>query len=77
MKKRVLRQIRKMPQNLLRDRQTMEDILDEMAIKWAVKTEKLQNKALGQMQTSPKQNLKQEHKKKVQERKIILITVDI
>ena len=54
MKKRVLRQIRKMPQNLLRDRQTMEDILDEMAIKRAVKTEKLQNQALGQMQTSPK-----------------------
>jgi hypothetical protein len=54
MKKRVLRQIRKMPQNLLRDRQTMEDILDEMAIKWAVKTEKLQNQSLGQMQTSPK-----------------------
>jgi len=54
MKKRVLRQIRKMPQNLLRDRQIMEDILDEMATKWAVKAERLQDKALGRMQTKTK-----------------------
>lgn len=54
MKKRVLRQIRKMPQNLLRDRQIMEDILDEMATKWAAKTERLQSKAMGRMQTKTK-----------------------
>ncbi len=51
---RVMRRIRRMPQNLLRDRQIMEDILDEMATKWAVKAEKLQDKAMGRMQTKTK-----------------------
>lgn len=54
MKKRVLRQIRKMPQNLLKDQQIMADILDEMATKWAVKAERLQHQALGRMQTKTK-----------------------
>lgn len=54
MKKRVLRRFRKMPQNLLRDKQVMEDILDEMATKWAVKAEGLQTKAFPKMQTKTK-----------------------
>lgn len=45
LKKRVLRRIRRMPQNLLRDKQIAEDIWDEMATKWAAKAERLQNKA--------------------------------
>lgn len=54
MTKRVLRSIRKMPQNLLRDRQVMEDILDEMATKWATKAERLQNSAFSKMQPKSK-----------------------
>jgi hypothetical protein len=45
LKKRVLRSIRRMPQNLLRDKQIAEDIWDEMATKWAAKAERLQNQA--------------------------------
>lgn len=51
---RVMRRIRRMPQNLLRDRQIMEDILDDMATKWAIKAERLQHKAMGRMQTKIK-----------------------
>ena len=54
MKKRVLRHIRKMPQNLLRDKQIMEDILDEMATKWAVKAERMQRQTFSRMQTKTK-----------------------
>ncbi len=54
MKRRVLRKIRKMPQNLLRDKQVMEDILDEMATKWATKAESLQNQAFPKMRTKTK-----------------------
>lgn len=54
MKRRVLRSIRKMPQNLLRDKQVMEDILDEMATKWATKAEKLQSKTFNKMYTKTK-----------------------
>ncbi len=43
-----------MPQNLLRDKQVMEDILDEMATKWATKAERLQEKAFPRMQTKSK-----------------------
>jgi hypothetical protein len=43
-----------MPHNLLRDRQIVEDILDQMATKWARKAERLQQKAVGQMQTKTK-----------------------
>lgn len=45
LKKRVLRSIRRMPQNLLRDKQIAEDIWDEMATKWAAKAERLQSQA--------------------------------
>jgi hypothetical protein len=51
---RVMRRIRRMPQNLLRDRQIMEDILDEMATKWARKAERIQQKTVGHMQTKTK-----------------------
>lgn len=51
---RVMRRIRRMPQNLLRDRQIVEDILDEMATKWARKAERLQHRAVGHMQTKTK-----------------------
>lgn len=54
MKKRVLRSIRKMPQNLLRDRQIASDILDEMATKWAVKAERLQSQTFSRMHTKTK-----------------------
>lgn len=54
MKKRVLRSIRKMPHNLLRDRQIASDILDEMATKWALKAEKLQSRAFSTMRTKTK-----------------------
>lgn len=48
---RVMRRLRRMPRNLLRDRRTMDDILDEMATKWAAKAEKLQTNAFSKMQT--------------------------
>lgn len=51
MKKRVMRQFRRANRNLLRDRQIVEDILDEMATKWAVKAERMQVKAFGKMHT--------------------------
>ena len=51
---RAMRRIRRMPHNLLRDRQIVEDILDQMATKWARKAERLQQKAVGQMQTKTK-----------------------
>lgn len=34
--------VRRMPRNLLRDPRTFEDVLDEMANKWAMRAEKLQ-----------------------------------
>ncbi len=49
MKKRVMRQFRRANRNLLRDRQIVEDILDEMATKWAVRAEKMQRQAFGKM----------------------------
>ncbi len=54
MKKRVLRSIRKMPQNLLRDKQIMEDILDEMATKWAFEAERIQARAFSPMRQKTK-----------------------
>ena len=54
MKKKVLRSIRKTPQNLLRNKQIMEDVWDDMATKWATKTERLQDKAFPHMHTKTK-----------------------
>ncbi|MBI2798614.1 hypothetical protein HYX70_05010 [Candidatus Saccharibacteria bacterium] len=51
MKKRVMRQFRRANRNLLRDRQIVEDILDEMATKWAAKAERMQTRAFGKMHT--------------------------
>lgn len=33
--------VRRMPRNLLRDPRTFEDVLDEMASKWAIRAERL------------------------------------
>lgn len=43
-RRRALRQFRRVQRNLLRDRQVMEDLLDEMASKWAIKAEALRAK---------------------------------
>lgn len=40
-RRRTLKQFRRMQRNLLRDRQVVEDILDEMATKWAKRAEAL------------------------------------
>lgn len=43
-RRRALKQFRRVQRNLLRDRQVMEDLLDEMASKWAMKAEALRSK---------------------------------
>jgi hypothetical protein len=45
-RRRALRQFRRVQRNLLRDRQVMEDLLDEMATKWAIKAEALRTKTI-------------------------------
>lgn len=44
-RRRALKQFRRVQRNLLRDRQVMEDLLDEMASKWAIKAEALRTSA--------------------------------
>ncbi|MEI6741868.1 MAG: hypothetical protein WCK71_01990 [bacterium] len=41
-RRKALKQFRRMQRNLLRDRQVVEDILDEMASKWAQKADSIQ-----------------------------------
>ena len=41
-RRRALKQFRRVQKNLLRDRQVVEELLDEMATKWALKAEALQ-----------------------------------
>lgn len=45
-RRKALKQFRRMQRNLLRDRQVVEDILDEMATKWAKKAEALRAKTI-------------------------------
>ncbi len=55
-RQKAMKQFRRMHRNLLHDRQVVEDILDEMATKWAVRAEKLQAHTLGQPVGSKKSN---------------------
>jgi len=41
-RRKALKQFRRMQRNLLRDRQVVEDMLDEMASKWAQKADSIQ-----------------------------------
>jgi hypothetical protein len=54
-RRRALKQFRRMQRNLLHDRQVVEDILDEMAIKWARRAEALQAKTMP-VQSTKKSN---------------------
>ncbi len=45
MKRKTLRRFRRVSRNLLHDRQVVEDLLDEMATKWAMRAERMQTKA--------------------------------
>jgi len=54
-RRRALKQFRRMQRNLLHDRQVVEDILDEMAIKSAVQAEALQANTL-QVRSTKKTN---------------------
>jgi hypothetical protein len=54
-RRRTLKQFRRMQRNLLHDRQVVEDILDEMAIKWARRAEALQAKTMS-VQSTKKSN---------------------
>ncbi|MBP9827434.1 hypothetical protein KBC99_03080 [Candidatus Saccharibacteria bacterium] len=39
--KKSIRRIRRSPKNLIRDMRTIDELLDEMATKWAFKAERL------------------------------------
>lgn len=39
--KKTIRRIRRAPKNLARDMRTIDELLDEMATRWAVKAERL------------------------------------
>ena len=54
-RRRALKQFRRMHRNLLHDRQVVEDILDEMATKWARRAEALQAKTMP-VQSTKKSN---------------------
>lgn len=45
MKRKAMRRFRRVSRNLLHDRQVVEDLLDEMATKWAIRAERMQSKA--------------------------------
>ncbi|MSR68647.1 hypothetical protein EXS66_02575 [Candidatus Saccharibacteria bacterium] len=45
-RRRALKQFRRVQRNLLHDRQVVEDILDEMASKWARRAEAIHAKAI-------------------------------
>lgn len=45
MKKRF-RTVRRLPKNPIRDPKTLDDIMDEMAVKWALRAERLNNEML-------------------------------
>lgn len=45
-RRKALKQFRRVQRNLLHDRQVMEDLLDEMAVKWAKKAEALRAKTM-------------------------------
>lgn len=55
-RQKAMKQFRRMHRNLLHDRQVVEDILDEMATKWAVRAEKLQAHTLGHTVGTKKTN---------------------
>lgn len=54
-RRRTLKPFRRMHRNLLKDRQVVEDILDEMATKWAKRAEALHAAAIVRT-TSKKSN---------------------
>jgi hypothetical protein len=54
-RRRAIKQFRRMQRNLLHDRQVMEDLLDEMAVKWARRAEALRAKTMP-VRTSKKSN---------------------
>jgi hypothetical protein len=45
-RRRALKQFRRVQKNLLRDRQVVEELLDEMATKWAMKAEAIRAKTM-------------------------------
>lgn len=45
-RRRTMRQFRRIQRNLMHDRQVVEDILDEMATKWAKRAESIQARTM-------------------------------
>ena len=45
-RRKALKQFRRVQKNLLRDKQVVEELLDEMATKWAIKAESLRASAM-------------------------------
>lgn len=53
-RQRTMRQFRRMQRNLLHDRQVVEDILDEMATRWAQRAENLRARTISRNIASKK-----------------------
>jgi|GEM_PF-6576020 len=51
MKRLTLRRARRAPKNLVRDMRTIDELLDEMATKWALKAESIQSLKLQRRET--------------------------
>ncbi|MEI7818722.1 MAG: hypothetical protein WCI47_01240 [bacterium] len=49
--KQLIRRHRRAPKNLVHDMRTIDELLDEMATKWALKAERLQSLKLKKRQT--------------------------
>jgi len=55
-RRKALKQFRRVQKNLLRDKQVVEELLDEMATKWAIKAESLRASAMpANIQKKPNQ----------------------
>ncbi|MFO0955182.1 MAG: hypothetical protein U0526_01435 [Candidatus Saccharibacteria bacterium] len=50
--KKTIRRIRRAPKNLAHDMRTIDELLDEMATKWAVKAERLNSLQLNRHQSA-------------------------